>query len=128
MLRAFTKLSIMTAKRKVVNRAVANAVDRLPKRAGRPNGAVAKSMHNASLSANIQSTTSVVSPTTLPNRKRVRVENEEPSDEEFALKVEDEVLTKELSAAEAAIARPPPVNSDYLPLPWKGRLGYVSFK
>jgi UV DNA damage endonuclease len=24
-------------------------------------------------------------------------------------------------------ARPPPVNSDYLPLPWKGRLGYVSF-
>lgn len=22
--------------------------------------------------------------------------------------------------------RPPPVNSDYLPLPWKGRLGYVS--
>ena len=22
-------------------------------------------------------------------------------------------------------ARPPPVNSDYLPLPWKGRLGYV---
>jgi len=24
-------------------------------------------------------------------------------------------------------ARPPPVNSDYLPLPWKGRLGYVRF-
>jgi len=23
-------------------------------------------------------------------------------------------------------ARPPPVNSDYLPIPWKGRLGYVS--
>ena len=23
-------------------------------------------------------------------------------------------------------ARPPPVNSDYLPLPWKGRLGYAS--
>lgn len=22
--------------------------------------------------------------------------------------------------------RPPPVNSDYIPLPWKGRLGYVS--
>jgi UV DNA damage endonuclease len=22
--------------------------------------------------------------------------------------------------------RPPPVHSDYLPLPWKGRLGYVS--
>lgn len=24
-----------------------------------------------------------------------------------------------------ALSRPPPVNSDYLPLPWKGRLGYV---
>lgn len=26
-----------------------------------------------------------------------------------------------------ALSRPPPVNSDYLPLPWKGRLGYVCF-
>ncbi|KAK8220310.1 UV-endonuclease UvdE-domain-containing protein [Phyllosticta capitalensis] len=25
----------------------------------------------------------------------------------------------------AAVSRPPPVNSDYLPLPWKGRLGYA---
>lgn len=25
-----------------------------------------------------------------------------------------------------ALGRPPPVHSDYLPLPWKGRLGYVS--
>lgn len=25
-----------------------------------------------------------------------------------------------------ALSKPPPVNSDYLPLPWKGRLGYVS--
>jgi UV DNA damage endonuclease len=31
----------------------------------------------------------------------------------------DEVELKE------ALARPPPVNSEYLPLPWKGRLGYV---
>lgn len=35
----------------------------------------------------------------------------------------------EIPAAEEevkeAISRPPPVNSDYLPLPWKGRLGYV---
>ena len=27
---------------------------------------------------------------------------------------------------QAALSRPPPVHSDYLPLPWKGRLGYVS--
>lgn len=26
----------------------------------------------------------------------------------------------------AALSRPPPANSDVLPLPWKGRLGYVS--
>jgi UV DNA damage endonuclease len=32
---------------------------------------------------------------------------------------EDEVEIKE------ALSRPPPVNSEYLPLPWKGRLGYV---
>lgn len=32
---------------------------------------------------------------------------------------EDEVEVKE------AMSRPPPVNSEYLPLPWKGRLGYV---
>lgn len=25
----------------------------------------------------------------------------------------------------AALSRPPPVNSDYLPLPWKGRIGYA---
>lgn len=28
--------------------------------------------------------------------------------------------------AERGAKRTPPVNSDYLPLPWKGRLGYVS--
>lgn len=28
---------------------------------------------------------------------------------------------------QAALSRPPPVNSNYLPLPWKGRLGYVSY-
>ncbi len=29
---------------------------------------------------------------------------------------------------QAALSRPPAVNSDYLPLPWKGRLGYVSLE
>ena len=27
---------------------------------------------------------------------------------------------------QAALSRPPPVHSDYLPLPWRGRLGYVN--
>ena len=29
---------------------------------------------------------------------------------------------------QAALSRQPPINSDYLPLPWKGRLGYVCQK
>lgn len=29
---------------------------------------------------------------------------------------------------QAALSRPPPVNSDYLPIPWKGRIGYVRFQ
>ena len=36
---------------------------------------------------------------------------------------EDEEADEE--EIQAALSRPPPVNSDYLPLPWKGRLGYV---
>jgi hypothetical protein len=37
---------------------------------------------------------------------------------------EGEELADEEELKEA-LSRPPPVNSDYLPLPWKGRLGYV---
>ena len=31
----------------------------------------------------------------------------------------------DIEEVQQAASRPPPVNSDYLPLPWKGRLGYV---
>ena len=37
----------------------------------------------------------------------------------------DEEVPAEASEVKEALARPPPVNSDYLPLPWKGRLGYA---
>lgn len=33
---------------------------------------------------------------------------------------------KDTEAVERSARRPPPVNSDILPLPWRGRLGYVS--
>jgi UV DNA damage endonuclease len=33
---------------------------------------------------------------------------------------------EDAEALKLEAARPPPVNSDFLPLPWKGRLGYVS--
>lgn len=35
---------------------------------------------------------------------------------------------EDVNALKEAGSRPPPINSDYLPLPWKGRLGYVSVK
>jgi UV DNA damage endonuclease len=38
---------------------------------------------------------------------------------------EDEGLEEDEGEVKEALSRPPPVNSDYLPLPWKGRLGYV---
>ncbi|KAK8003993.1 hypothetical protein PG989_003712 [Apiospora arundinis] len=45
-----------------------------------------------------------------------REDPEEPAEPEAAEDVSDIKLEG---------ARPPPVNSDYLPLPWKGRLGYA---
>lgn len=38
----------------------------------------------------------------------------------------DEDVPVEAEELKDAFSRPPPVNSDYIPLPWKGRLGYVS--
>jgi UV DNA damage endonuclease len=40
----------------------------------------------------------------------------------------EEDVPLELEELQDALTRPPPVNSSDLPLPWNGRLGYVSFK
>lgn len=37
----------------------------------------------------------------------------------------DEQDGDEAAAVKQALSRPPPVNAEYLPLPWKGRLGYA---
>ncbi|EED13457.1 UV-endonuclease UVE-1 [Talaromyces stipitatus ATCC 10500] len=37
----------------------------------------------------------------------------------------DEDVPADVEEVKEALSRPPPVNSDYLPLPWKGRLGYA---
>ncbi|KAL2840191.1 UV-endonuclease UvdE-domain-containing protein [Aspergillus pseudoustus] len=37
----------------------------------------------------------------------------------------DEEVPIEAEELQEALSRPPPVNSSYLPLPWKGRLGYA---
>jgi UV DNA damage endonuclease len=38
----------------------------------------------------------------------------------------DEEVPADVKEVTESLSRPPPVNSDFLPLPWKGRLGYVS--
>jgi UV DNA damage endonuclease len=38
----------------------------------------------------------------------------------------DDAAPEDVDVMKKEAGRPPPVNSDYLPLPWKGRLGYVS--
>ena len=38
----------------------------------------------------------------------------------------EEEVPVEAEELQDALTRPPAVNSSYLPLPWKGRLGYVS--
>lgn len=66
--------------------------------------------------------TSVASTTTTPNKatkkKKTTGEAGDPEADE-----DDEAADPE--EIKAALARPPPVNSSYLPLPWKGRLGYA---
>lgn len=38
----------------------------------------------------------------------------------------DAAVVEDADAEKLEAARPPPVNSSYLPLPWKGRIGYVN--
>ena len=45
-----------------------------------------------------------------------------PFDPDGEGEAEEDAAPEEL---QEALARPPPVNSSYLPLPWKGRLGYA---
>ncbi|KAK4945670.1 hypothetical protein LTR28_007979, partial [Elasticomyces elasticus] len=55
-----------------------------------------------------------------PSTKKSKTKGEDdPGDPEA--EGEEEADEEELKEA---LSRPPPVNSDYLPLPWKGRLGY----
>ena len=58
-------------------------------------------------------------PSTGPTKK---VESKEPQFLDPEADGEEEADEEEI---QAALSRPPPVHSDYLPLPWKGRLGYV---
>jgi len=66
-----------------------------------------------------------------PDAKPVDILNEDvalPADQAEALldPESDEDVAVDAEELKEALGRPPPVNSSYLPLPWKGRLGYVS--
>ncbi|KAK4547938.1 hypothetical protein LTR36_010657 [Oleoguttula mirabilis] len=54
-----------------------------------------------------------------PKKARTPADDERADPEAEGDEEADEEEVKE------ALSRPPPVNSDYLPLPWKGRLGYA---
>ncbi|EAW06767.1 UV-endonuclease UVE-1 [Aspergillus clavatus NRRL 1] len=61
-------------------------------------------------------TVAVVSPETTRNGQPRDAPMDPESDEDVPLEAEE---------LQDALSRPPPVNSSYLPLPWKGRLGYA---
>jgi UV DNA damage endonuclease len=52
--------------------------------------------------------------------------NDEPSQDVPSDPESDDDVPVEAEELQDALSRPPPVNSSYLPLPWRGRLGYVS--
>ena len=55
-----------------------------------------------------------------------KAKNETSKESQFLDPDDDGLEEADEEEIQAALSRPPPVNSDYLPLPWKGRIGYVS--
>lgn len=61
-----------------------------------------------------------------PKQADIAKAKKEPSKEPQFLDPDNDALEEaDEEEIQAALSRPPPVNSDYLPLPWKGRIGYV---
>jgi len=54
-----------------------------------------------------------------------KVKKEPPKESQFLDPEAEDLEEADEEEIQAALLRPPPVNSDYLPLPWKGRIGYV---
>ena len=60
-------------------------------------------------------------------KKAAEAKTKEEGEEEGVREDPDEgdAAVEDADAVTREANRPPPINSDYLPLPWKGRLGYV---
>lgn len=56
---------------------------------------------------------------------RTKAKKEPRKESQFLDPEADDLDEADEEEIQAALSRPPPVNSDYLPLPWKGRIGYV---
>lgn len=62
---------------------------------------------------------------TATRTESTKVKKEPPKESQFLDPEADDLEEADEEEIQAALSRPPPVNSDYLPLPWKGRIGYV---
>ncbi|QSZ35128.1 hypothetical protein DSL72_007993 [Monilinia vaccinii-corymbosi] len=58
-------------------------------------------------------------------KKMKKVGHEDEWDKRVDPDGDDEGQAEDADAIKLEARRPPPINSDYLPLPWKGRLGYA---
>ncbi|KAK5112142.1 UV-damage endonuclease [Meristemomyces frigidus] len=103
-----------------------------------------KNVHEAEevVSAVVDAAEGKVQPARTPRAKKVKQEvadqtSETPvkaalakkskkgEEQDYDPEAEDGEEAVDEDEVKEALSRPPPVNSDYLPLPWKGRLGYA---
>jgi UV DNA damage endonuclease len=61
----------------------------------------------------------------MSTRKRAASEDAPASIDDVKMNGLEESDKEDEEDVSMSVSRPPPVNSDVLPLPWKGRLGYV---
>lgn len=62
---------------------------------------------------------------TTTKTESTKAKKEPPKESQFLDPEAEDLEEADEEEIQAALSRPPPVNSDYLPLPWKGRIGYV---
>jgi UV DNA damage endonuclease len=95
--------------------------DMAPPATGKPNGSTGKRKKAGAQHVKVEEEESNGVPKGLAKNAVKAATNDDLAGDPEA---EDELEEDEAEFTEA-LSRPPPVNSEYLPLPWKGRLGYV---